>query len=154
VIATARGPGLKAARDAGADVALDYGAPDLAAQILAANGGAPVDQIVEVEFGANLATDTAVIAENGRIVAYGSAREMTPALPFYPLMFKAVTLEMALVYALTPAQRTQAVAHLDAALAAGALRSRVAQVFALEECAAAHDTVAAGDRAGAILLEI
>lgn len=154
VIATARGAGLEAARAAGAEVALDYTAPDLAEQVLAANNGAPVDQIIEVEFGANLAVDTAVIAENGRIVAYGSAREMTPALPFYPLMFKAVTLEMALVYLLPEVQRAQAIAHLDAALAAGALVSRVAQVLPLEACAAAHEAVAEGNRAGAILLEI
>jgi len=154
VIATARGAGLDAARAAGADAVLDYSAPDLAEQILAANGGAPVDQIVEVEFGKNLATNTAVIAENGRIVAYGSAQDMTPTLPFYPLMFKAVTLELALIYLLTPAQRAQAIGQLNALLDAGNLTARVAEVLPLEACAQAHDLVAAGNRAGSVLLRM
>lgn len=154
VIATARGSGLDAARAAGAEAVFDYTDPDLAAQILAANDGAPVDQIIEVEFGKNLATNTAVIAENGRIVAYGSAQDMTPTLPFYPLMFKAVTLELALIYLLSPAQRAQAIGHLNTLLDAGKLTARVAQVLPLEACAEAHDAVAAGGRAGAILLRM
>jgi len=154
VIATARGPGMEAARAAGADTVLDYTASDLAEQILAANNGAPVEQIVEVEFGTNLAVNTAVIAENGRIVAYGSAQEMTPMLPFYPLMFKAVTLELALIYLLTPTQRAQAIGHVNTLLEAGTLTPRVAEVLPLEACAQAHEAVAAGKRAGSVLLRM
>jgi NADPH2:quinone reductase len=152
VIATARGAGIVRARDAGADVVLDYTAPDLAAQILAANGGKPVDRIVEDEFGANIATDTEVIAENGVICAYGSAFQMTPVLPFYQLLFKAVTIEIALIYLLTPTQRAEAVTRLTDALTQGALRCPVERIFPLEDCTAAHAAVEAGHRAGAILL--
>ena len=152
VIATAHGAGIDRVRAAGADAVLDYAAPDLAARILAANDGAPVDRIVEVEFGLNAATDAEVITENGRICAYGSARDMTPALPFYPLMFKAVTLELALVYILTPAQRLAAQMRLTDALVAGALSCPVDAVFDLPDCAAAHEAVEAGGRSGAVLL--
>ncbi|MFT7594018.1 MAG: NADPH2:quinone reductase [Paracoccaceae bacterium] len=152
VIATARGAGLDRVRAAGADVALDYADPDLAAQILAANDGAPVDQIVEVEFGKNVAINAEVIAANGRITAYGSAKDMTPVLPFYPLMFKAITLKVALVYILTPSQRADTEQRLDAALRASALDCPVEQVFELADCAAAHRAVEAGGRSGAILV--
>ena len=154
VIATARGEAAERVRQAGAHAVVDFTAPDAAERILAANGGRPVQRIVEVEFGANAETDSAVIAEHGVIVAYGSARDMTPRLPFYPLMFKAVTLEMALVYLLTEAQCAAAVPRLHAALAEGALACPVAQVFALADCAAAHESVEAGARAGAILLDV
>lgn len=153
VIATARGTGLDRVRAAGADVALDYGAPDLAAQIIAANGGVPVDHIVEVEFGRNIATNSEVIAENGTITAYGSALDMSPVLPFYALMFKAVTMRVALVYILTPAQRLETVQRLTAALTDGALTCPVEQVFALDACADAHKAVEAGGRSGAILVQ-
>lgn len=153
VIATARGAGLDRARAAGADVVLDYAAPDLATRILAANQGKPVDRIVEVEFGANIATDTEVIAENGVICAYGSALNMTPELPFYPLLFKAVTIEIALIYLLTPTQRAQTVARLTDALTDGALHCPIERVYPLADCAAAHRAVEAGQRAGAILLQ-
>ncbi len=152
VIATARGAGLERVRDAGAHAALDFEAPDLAARILAANEGRPVNRIVEVEFGLNIATDTAVIAENGQICAYGSARQMEPVLPFYPLMFKAVTLEMTLIYLLPPAPRAAAIARLHDALQQGGLTCPVAETFDMKDCAAAHRAVEDGARDGAILM--
>ena len=106
VIATARGTdGVKAAQAAGADHVFDYSDADLADQILAATAGQLIDRIVEVEFGKNSDTNAAVIAENGTIAAFGSALDMAPVMPFYPLMFKAVTLDLVLVYLLTKSQR-------------------------------------------------
>lgn len=155
VIATAHGePAMARVRAAGADVVLDYRDPDLARRILEANGGRPIDRAVEVEFGANAATLAAVIAENGRIVAYGSARDLNPVLPFYPLMFKAVTLEFALIYLLTGVQRAQAVARINADLAAGRLEVPVHTPFRLEDGAAAHEAVDTGNRTGAVVMEI
>lgn len=153
VIATARGAGAERAREAGADAVIDYADPDLAARILAANSGQPVDRIVEVEFGKNIATDTEVIAENGTICAYGSALEMEPVFPFYPLLFKAVTVEIALIYLLSESERTATIERLTRALSEGALRCPVERVFPLADCAAAHEAVEAGNRAGAILLD-
>jgi NADPH:quinone reductase len=154
VIATASGIGMDRARNAGADVVIDYRAPDLAAQIVAANDGNLVDLIIEVEFGPNIAVDVDVIAENGRIVAYGSAKDMTPTVPFFPLMFKAVTLKAALVYILTPEERVETIQRLTTALAEGALSCPVEQVFALPDCARAHEAVEAGGRTGAILVKM
>ncbi|MEP3334334.1 NADPH:quinone reductase [Sedimentitalea sp.] len=152
VIATARGAGAERAREAGADAVIDYADADLAARILAANSGQPVDRIVEVEFGKNIATDTEVIAENGTICAYGSALEMEPVFPFYPLLFKAVTIEIALIYLLSESERTATIKRLTCALSEGALNCPVERVFPLADCAAAHEAVEAGNRAGAILL--
>ncbi len=154
VIATARGEGIDRARAAGADAVVDFSQPDMAARLLAANDGAPMDRIVEVEFGLNADTDAAVIAENGHIAAYGSAARMVPEMPFYPLMFKAVTLEMVLVYILTPQQRAEAIARLHRALRAGAVDFPVDAVFDLADCAAAHEAVERGGRRGAILLRV
>ncbi len=102
VIATARGDGLTSAEDAGADVVLNYSDPDLAQHILAANDGAPISRIIEVEFGRNVGTDAEVIAPNGTIAAYGSAQDMAPTLPFGPLLFKAATIDILLIYLLPP----------------------------------------------------
>lgn len=153
VIATASVAARERVMAAGADVVLDYEAINLAEQIQDAAKG-PVDRIIEVEFGINAALDTTVIAENGTIACYGSAKEMNPVLPFYPLMFKAVTLEMALIYILTPAQRTLVNQRLTDALEQDALTCPVERIYPLRDCAAAHDAVAAGKRNGAILLDV
>lgn len=154
VIATARGDGLEAAEHAGADVVLNYTDPDLSQHILAANGDAPVSRIIEVEFGRNITTDTEVIAPNGTIAAYGSAKEMAPILPFGPLLFKAVTIDILLIYLLPKAQRDAAIAQLHDALITGALTCPIARTYPLAQTAAAHDAVAAGNRAGAVLIEV
>ena len=144
----------KAAKAAGAQAVLDYRAPDLAQAILDATNGAPIDHAVEVEFGQNIAMLTEVIAAGGRIVAYGSAKDMTPTLPFYPLMFKAVTIDLALVYLLNDYERATAVGHLNALLERGSLDLRIAQTLPLEDCAKAHDIVASGQRSGAVILQM
>lgn len=153
VIATTGKSGAMRASQAGADVVLDYAAPDLADQILAANNGAPVDQIIEVEFGANIGLDAQVIKPNGRIAAYGSAKEMEPTLPFLPLLFKAVTIDIILVYLLTPTQRNLAIDHVHRALTENALACPVEQIFTLADTVLAHEAVEAGARAGAVLVD-
>lgn len=143
-----------AAKAAGADVVLDYRSATLAQDILHATGGALIDHAVEVEFGQNIEMLAKVISEGGRIVAYGSARDMTPTLPFYPLMFKAVSIDLALIYLLRDAERVTAIANLTRMLAQDALDLRVSETLPLEDCAKAHDIVAAGDRAGSIILTL
>ena len=139
---------------AGADAVLDYHSTDLAEQILQANEGNPVDLIAEVEFGINIETDAQVIAENGCIAAYGSAREMSPNLPFLPLLFKAVRLEIILVYLLTSAERMATISRLHAALRAGALHFDIQKVYNISEACQAHEAVEAGKRAGAVLIQM
>jgi NADPH2:quinone reductase len=155
VIATARGQGaMERVAAAGADAVLDFTRADLGAAILEANGGAPVDHIVEVEFGRNAAVSAQVIAENGRICAYGSAQDMTPALPFYPLMFKAVTLDLLLVYILSEAERAAAIANLTDLLERGALSMRIFRTLPLSDCAAAHELIESGARQGSVVLTV
>ncbi|SHG75732.1 NADPH2:quinone reductase [Cognatiyoonia sediminum] len=155
VIATARGSkGLDAAKGAGADFVFDYSDPDLATKILDATNGDLVDRIVEVEFGKNAQTNASVIAEGGTIAAFGSAKETEPVLPFYPLMFKAVTLDLVLVYLLNSAERLAAINNLTNLLEQKALKFRIAETLPLEDCAKAHDLVADGAREGSVLLRI
>jgi len=153
VIATCSPRDNDRVRAAGAHHVLDYSAPDLVSEILAANAGAPVDRIAEVEFGVNVAMNAAVIKPCGVIAAYGSQLEMAPVLPFGPLLFKAATLDIILIYILPLQERLARITRLHSALTQGALQCPVAQVFALSDCAAAHDAVRAGARTGAVLLD-
>lgn len=153
VIATCSDRDMKRVTDAGADTVLDYRAKDLAQDILSANDGAPVDMVVEVELGENIEVDAEVIAPNGRIAIYGSAKDMAPTLPFFPLLFKAVTLDIILIYLLEKPERDAAIARLHAALADNALHCPTQQIFPLADTARAHEAVEAGARDGAILID-
>lgn len=153
VIATCGDADRNTVAAAGAHAVLDYRADDLADQVQAANGGKPVETVVEVEFGLNIATDTALIAPNGRLAAYGSAKQMEPELAFGPLLFKAVTIDIILIYLLPAAPRDAAISRLHNALADGALTCPTERIFPLAETAAAHEAVEQGQRNGAILID-
>lgn len=137
----------------GADVTLDYRSYRLAEEVLEATGGDMVHRIVDPEFGVNADTDAAVIAPNGVISVYGSAKDMTPRIPFGPMLFKAVTVDIALIYILPDAERDKACIALEAALTAGALECPVAEVLPLQDTARAHSIVEAGARSGAVLVD-
>ena len=155
VIATAKGEaGIKAAQAAGATHVFDYADPNLSTHILDATQGAFIDRIIEVEFGQNAQTNSDVIAPGGTIAAYGSAKDMAPTMPFYPLMFKAVTLDLVLVYLLNQTQRSAAIRNLTQLLEQNVLKLRISAELALADCARAHDMIAAGERAGSIVLKI
>ena len=152
VIATGSPKDFDKMRKAGADHVVDYRSDTLAADILAVTGGALVDMAVEVEFGKNVAMLAEVMAPNARLAIYGSAKDMAPEIPFGPILFKALTLDVVLIYILPDDERSEAIGRLHAALAAGALDVPVAQVFAPQEAARAHEAVEAGGRDGAVLV--
>jgi NADPH:quinone reductase len=154
VIATASPSAFERVKEAGADHVLDYRAPDLAAQIMALTDGKGVDRAVEVEFGANIALLAEVVRANGVIAAYGSQIDMVPTLPFGPFLFKAITIDVVLVYILEDAPRAAAIEKLHAALSAGALVPAVHEIMPLADAAKAHERVMRAGRNGAVLLEI
>jgi NADPH2:quinone reductase len=154
VIATCSAPAMERVRAAGAARVFDYADPDLAGKILDATGGAGIDRAIEVEFGANIGLLAEVMAPNGTIAAYGSGKEMTPQFPFGPCLFKALTIDIVLVYILPEPARQTAIARLASAIGTGALRPAIHARFALEDCAAAHDAVMRPGRAGGVLLDI
>lgn len=153
VIATASPRDADRVRAAGAETVIDYRSETLVQDILAANDGALIDRVIEVEFGANAAICAEVIKPNGIIAAYGSQIDMSPTLPFGPLLFKAATLDVILIYLLPLPARQERIARLHRALTDGALQCPVEKIYPLAECAAAHDAVLKGLRAGAILID-
>lgn len=153
VIATCSERDAERVKAAGAQTVLDYRSDTLAQDILAANGSAPVERIVEVEFGVNALMNADVIKPCGTIAAYGSQIDMTPTLPFGPLLFKAATIDIILIYLLPLPVREKRIVQLHRALEEGALVCPCAQVYPMADCADAHEAVLEGKRTGAILLD-
>jgi NADPH2:quinone reductase len=79
---------------------------------------------------------------------------MSPTFPFGPYLFRAITLDIILIYLLPWAQRKIAVDRLHKALVEGGLQPAIHAQFALSDCQAAHAAVEAGKRSGAVLLRI
>ena len=144
----------RAAESAGAAHVFDYASDTLADEILECTHGNPVDRIVEVEFGKNAETNARVIAESGTIAAFGSALDMTPTLPF--LSADVQSRDDQAPADLPPAAGTARtdIKDLTALLLQEALEFRISDKFDLADCAMAHDAIAAGGRAGSVILTI
>lgn len=155
VITTVSGPEKAAEASAvGATHVIDYRREDVAARVMDITEGVGVDRIAEVEFGGNLTVSAEVIRPGGWIVAYASMADPTPTLPFYTLMFKDVTLRALVVYRLDATVRRAAEADLTRWLAAGALDGQIATRLPLAQAAQAHEVVEAGEKRGAVVLDV
>ncbi|MGE0627264.1 MAG: NADPH:quinone reductase [Hyphomicrobiaceae bacterium] len=128
------------ARLAGADVVVNYTRADAIAAIRdGAGGDAAVDRIIEVDFGANVAMDLAVIARNGVVASYGSDADPEPKLPYAAFSRKNVTLRMALIYEAPQSAREAATRDINLLLETRGLRHQVATRFPLDQIVEAHE---------------
>jgi NADPH:quinone reductase len=142
------------ARSIGADYVINYRDEDVAARVQAITGGAGVDRIVEVAFGANLAVGLEVLKTNGVIATYSSDASLTPVVPFGQLLGKDVTVRFMLVLVMGGAAHEAAIRDITTALEAGLLHSVAVQRFDLAGIAAAHEAVETGHTAGKVLIDL
>jgi len=129
------------ARDAGADLVVDYKSDSVADEIRRFTPA--VDRIVEVALGANLALDLSVSRPGTEIVTYANEAQ-DPTLPTRKLMGANVTLRFMLLYGVPAAQLEEAVGWVERALGDGALSLLPVHRFSLDEVAAAQDAVESG----------
>ena len=91
---------------------------------------------------------------NGIIAAYASMGAPQPTLQYYPLMFNNTLIRLVFVYAMPDEAKRVAGLAIDEMLRNGTLRPRVAETFALEKIAEAHETVEAGRQIGNVIVKI
>jgi NADPH2:quinone reductase len=136
------------ARAAGATDTIDYRRESVAERLRDT-----VDRVIEVDFGANVATDFDVVKAEGDLVVYGSGLREVP-IPFMPALTKNVRVRFFIVYNLTDADRAAEIAQLSAWLAAGALQHNIAARLPLDRIAAAHELVESGRAIGNVVVDI
>jgi len=143
----------KLAREAGADLVVNYRTEDVAKKVLEfAKGG--VDRVVEVDFGANLETNIKVIKLNGTIASYASMGNPQPKLPFYTMMRRGISIDLVFVYMMKPEERAKALLDLEVLLKENRLKHSVGARFKLDDLVAAHEAQESGRVVGNIVIEI
>jgi len=141
------------ARNAGADVVIDYRSEDVAARIAAETGGRGVDRIVEVDIATNGRLLPRLIAKDGLCAVYGSAKPEF-SLEFVPLIVSGAAIRFFIIYELEAKARRDAIARMNDFFARGLVRHTIAARFPLEDCAAAHEAVEGGRLMGNVVLTI
>jgi NADPH2:quinone reductase len=152
VIATCRAESDKGiASRAGADeVLLTNG--NLAERIraLAPDG---VDHIVEVAFGANIKTDTEVLAQGGSIATYATNTPM-PETPVWQLVFVNARLFFVGSDDVPPEAKIEATQDINKALEAGWKGLDIAEIVPLDQIARAHELVERPVKPGRVIVAI
>ncbi len=139
---------------AGADAVVDRHREDVVARVLEMTGGAGVDRIVEVDFGANVLLDVPLIGANGVIASYSSTSVPEPTFPYYPLAMKGVTVRLVQGFNLPRAARQAAIDDIARWSVAGRIVHAVGARFELAEIARAHECVEWGETIGNVVVDI
>lgn len=143
------------ARSAGAGAVIDYKSPHVLRLIEDAAGGPnAVHHIVEVNFGANVALDAALIAKNGTLAAYGSDAEANPRIPFSAFMQKDVLIRAAILYETPRDLIARAATDITSLLEKKVLQHQIAAQLSLDEIVDAHEKQESGQTIGKILVDI
>ncbi|MEU3090291.1 quinone oxidoreductase family protein [Streptomyces massasporeus] len=145
---------LDFARAYGADVAIDYSAPDWADQVRAATGGRGADAIVDSVGGDVLRQGIGLLSPFGRLVFYGAASGDVPRIsPMDLIGLQFVTgSSLWAWWQHRPDEVRAGLDQLAGLLASGALRVSLGTTLPLTEAAKAHQLIEERGHLGRVLL--
>lgn len=156
VIATvSREEQARRALEAGADHVVNYREEDVVRRVRQITGTDwGVDRAVDVAFGANLAVNMELLRPGAVIATYASDAAPEPAIPFWPMLARDLTVRFVLVYAMSRAAHDEAAAFVTEALAAGRFVHQVFDRFPIERVAEAHEATESMKNVGKVLVTI
>jgi len=157
VIATASSAEKRAlALELGADVAVSPDPDDLKDRLIEANGGRPVDVVLEMAGGAVFDQSLRAVAPFGRLVTFGQASRQ-PATPVDPARLMAASRTVAAFWLGHCFRRPELIAEplreLFRLTADGVLRPVVGGTYPLSEARAAHEAILSRGTVGKLLLD-
>ena len=156
VIATAGSDDRRArALELGADEAVDPEAEDLTAALIAANGGEPVDVVLETAGGRLFEQSLQALAPFGRLVAYGnSTREKVRVSNAALLKTSRAVVGFWLYHCLERREMVEpALADLFDRASRGELEPQVGETYPMSEVRRAHEDIAGRRTTGKLLLD-
>lgn len=156
VIATvSRDEQARQASAAGAHEVVNYRQEDVVARVREITGEAQgIDRVIEVAFGQNLPVNLPLLRPGGVIATYASDAVPEPAIPFWPMLAKDITVRFVLVYAMSQQAHDDAAMFINNALSNGELRHQFYQRFAMRDTALAHEATESMRHVGKVLVGI
>ena len=112
-----------------------------------------VDHIIEVAFGANIASDVEMLRLGGSIATYATDAAI-PAIPFWPMVFKNVRVFFVGSDDVPAGAKVEAARALNGALAVGWEGFEIAEVIPLSDIATAHEHVGRHGQQGRIIVSV
>jgi NADPH2:quinone reductase len=154
VVTTVSSPEKAAhAQAAGADLAVNYHTEDVAARVRAFTGGAGLDHVVDLDFGANVAMLVPLMAINGAIAFYATRSNLQPVLPADNVMRRNLSIHGLVLNGAPLAARQRAQADIVRWLKEGGMQHTVSSVHPLPRTADAHAAVESGAKRGTVVVD-
>lgn len=147
-----------AAKAIGADHAINYRTADFVEQVAAITGGKGVELVLDMVSGDYVPRNLACLAEDGRHVTIAVLGGMTAQLNMAQIMARRLTLTGSTLRARPDRFKALLCDEIFRTawplVESGELRPQMDRIFPLEQAAAAHARMEAGDHIGKIVLEI
>jgi NADPH:quinone reductase len=151
VIATAgTDEGLKFALQNGANHAVNHSDPAHDDEIMRLTEGKGVNLILELLANVNLGPDLKILAQNGRVVVIGSRG--TVEIDPRDLMSREASIQGALFFNATEAERSEIFTAISKGLAGGSLKPIIGEEMSLADAAKAHEVQMQSKKHGKIIL--
>ena len=154
VFGTASTKHVDIARDAGADVVIDYTTSDFEQEVMRATDGRGVDVVYDSVGKNTFDKSLAVLARRGMLVLFGQSSGPVP--PFDPARLARnsffLTRPSLGAYTATPDELTWRASEVASWIAEGKLRLRIDRAVPLRDAAAAHRALEARETTGKVLL--
>jgi NADPH:quinone reductase len=142
--------GLALVKREGAHEVFDHTTPTYLDEIMKATEGKGVDIVLEMLANVNLANDTRLIGQRGRIIVIGNRGEVT--INARELMGRRASIKAFTLWGITPAEEAEIHAGIFAGMENGTLRPIVGKELPLEEATRAHVEILEPGAAGKIVL--
>ena len=148
----------RAAREWGADAAINYKTEDFVERVAELTDGQGVNAVLDMVGGDYLPRNLACLADEGRHVSIAFQRGASAAVSITDIMRRRLTLTGSTLRARSVEFKTMVADEIARTvgphLAAGALVPAMDRTFPLEEAGAAHARMEAGDHVGKIVLRM
>jgi NADPH2:quinone reductase len=144
------------AKSLGADATVDANSADLAAAMIAANGGKRVDIVLEMVGGKTFDSSLEVLAPFGRLITFGMASRTAPT-PIHPGVLMGGTKTVAgfwLSHCFGKKElMSDVLTELFALISSGALKPVIGATYGLSEAKIAHQAMLARQTTGKVTLD-
>ena len=144
------------AKSLGADATVDANSADLAAAMIAANGGKRVDIVLEMVGGKTFDSSLEVLAPFGRLITFGMASRTAPT-PIHPGVLMGGTKTVAGFWLSHCFGKKELMAdvltELFALISSGALKPVIGATYGLSEAKTAHQAMLARQTTGKVTLD-
>jgi NADPH:quinone reductase-like Zn-dependent oxidoreductase len=138
----------------GADVVVNHKEKNWGRHILEITKGKKIHRAIDVDFGANLTEVLSCLRTGAIIATYASMQNPEPKIPFFKMMYMALSIRLIIVYSMPEKAKFNAIKDINNLLSKNLISHRIAHKVSLDEIHKSHEIIKEGNARGGVLIEM